>query len=137
MYYGGPRTSGIAGRVHVEDKRASTKWRVCSSRPLPVSSDADERKGEIICDLEPRSTCDVSAQETLPDGSVRFQIIDPVWRGWLTFKKGEWGLATLEPLDAPSEASARIAASGEPAAAPAAAPAAEPLPLEWLQDLQA
>lgn len=135
MYRGAPRAR--SSRVsNPEEQKPTTRWRVCASHAIPVSSDVDESKAEIICDLEPRTMCDVSAQETLTDGTVRFQIVDPVWRGWVTCKKGGWGVSMLEPLDAPTEASARIAKSNEVEVS-SPVPPVELLSLDKLQDLQA
>ena len=52
-------------------KIESTKWRVCSTHPICVETDADKMRAEIICDLEPRTIIDVCEEKQMPDGSTR------------------------------------------------------------------
>ena len=68
------------------DTSSQSKWRVVVSRPLLVNSEADERKGTVICELMKGARVTVLDQfvESRPDDSVRALVVDPVWLGWLT-----------------------------------------------------
>lgn len=94
----------------------TTRWRICTTRPLSVHTDADESSA-VVCDLEPRTVLEVCEEKILtPNGVQMACILDPVWKGWLVLRRGASGLATCEPLDeAPA---AQAIASRDGAATP-------------------
>ena len=124
--YRSPSRGGFKAAQRFE----SSKWRVVCDKPLPVSGEMDGR--EPICDLEPRSLCDLLHKETqtLPNGNVRALIIDPVWKGWVTLRTAR-GDSNLECIDG-DDSIARIASHGGAAATPELPPP-KPQPQEaWV-----
>ena len=118
--YGYRRTPRAAPKA---PRFESSKWRVVALKPLPVS--AEEDGSEVVADLAPRDTCDLMHKElkTLPDGTVRGMIIDPVWKGWITVRT-RFGDSNLEHLDGgePGASLGRLASSSEAPAAASAPP---------------
>ena len=93
----------------------SSKWRVVSARPLPVSTEVDAQRGEFITDLEVNSLCHVLHEDPRPGaaGETRVCIVDPVWKGWITLRTAR-GDSNLEHIDGDIGDHLRIGAAPPP-----------------------
>ena len=102
--YNSPRTFQRKGPPPMK----SSKWRVVSQRPLPVATDKEEHS-EILCDLPPNTKCDVLHTDivSLPNGTQRVCIIDPVWKGWVTIRTAS-GQSNLELVDGDDDAAEAV-----------------------------